>query len=77
MEILSVAAILLLVVFLLVVVITLISRYRMCPPDRILVVYGKLANGLSSRCYHGGSTFVIPFFQSYSYLELTPINIDI
>ncbi len=77
MEIIPILAILLLVVFLLVVVITLISRYRMCPPDRVLVVYGKLANGLSSRCYHGGSTFVIPFFQSYSYLDLTPINIDI
>jgi len=40
MGILSITATLLLVVFLLVVVITLISRYRMCPPDRILVVYG-------------------------------------
>jgi len=77
MEILPILAILLLVVFLLVVVVTLISRYRMCPPDRVLVVYGKLADGQSSRCYHGGSTFVIPFFQSYSYLDLTPINIDI
>lgn len=67
----------LIVVFVLIVAMTLISRYRMCPPDKILVVYGKLANGLSSKCYHGGSTFVIPFFQSYSYLDLTPINIDI
>ncbi|MBI2517455.1 MAG: flotillin family protein [Opitutae bacterium] len=65
------------VVFLLIIVITLISRYRMCPPDRILVVYGKLADGQSSKCYHGGSTFVIPFFQSYGYLDLTPINIEI
>lgn len=65
------------VVFLLIIVITLISRYRMCPPDRILVVYGKLAEGQSSKCYHGGSTFVIPFFQSYGYLDLTPINIEI
>lgn len=65
------------VVFLLIVMITLISRYRMCPPDRILVVYGKLADGQSSRCYHGGSTFVMPFFQSYGYLDLTPINIEI
>lgn len=64
-------------VFLLIIVITLISRYRMCPPDRILVVYGKLADGQSSKCYHGGSTFVIPFFQSYGYLDLTPINIEI
>jgi flotillin len=65
------------VIFLLIIVITLISRYRMCPPDRILVVYGKLAEGQSSKCYHGGSTFVIPFFQSYGYLDLTPINIEI
>lgn len=65
------------VIFLLIVMITLISRYRMCPPDRVLVVYGKLAEGQSSKCYHGGSTFVMPFFQSYGYLDLTPINIEI
>lgn len=65
------------VLFLIIVAVTLISRYRMCPPDRILVVYGKLANGLSSKCYHGGSTFVIPFFQSYGYLDLSPMNIEI
>lgn len=65
------------VVFLLIIVITLISRYRMCPPDRIMVVYGKLAEGQSSHCLHGGSTFVWPFFQSYGYLDLTPINIEI
>lgn len=68
---------LLLFVLVLVVVMTLVSRYRMCPPDRVLVVYGKLANGQSSRCYHGGSTFVMPFFQSYSYLNLTPLNIEL
>lgn len=65
------------VIFLVIVAMTLISRYRMCPPDRILVVYGKLANGQSSKCYHGGSTFVIPFFQSYGYLDLSPMNIEI
>ena len=77
MEIIHILLIAFAVVFVLIVAMTLISRYRMCPPDRILVVYGKLAAGQSSRCYHGGSTFVIPFFQSYAYLELTPINIEI
>ncbi|HLP02639.1 MAG TPA: SPFH domain-containing protein [Opitutaceae bacterium] len=77
MEIIHIILIAFAVVFVLIVAMTLISRYRMCPPDRILVVYGKLANGLSSKCYHGGSTFVIPFFQSYAYLDLTPINIEI
>src|ERR1044072_7456690 len=61
----------------LVIFLTLIARYRMCPPDRVLVVYGKLRQGQSSRCYHGGSTFVLPVLQSYSYLDLTPINIEL
>lgn len=65
------------VVFLLIIGMTLIARYRMCSPDKILVVFGKVGTGQSSRCYHGGSTFVLPFIQSYSYLDLTPINIDI
>jgi flotillin len=56
---------------------TLISRYRMCPPDRILVVYGRVGSGQSARCFHGGSTFVLPMLQSYSYLSLTPINIEL
>jgi flotillin len=67
-----------LIVFLvLVVFLTLISRYRMCPPDKILVVYGRVGSGQSARCYHGGSTFVLPILQSYQYLDLTPINIEI
>jgi flotillin len=56
---------------------TLISRYRMCPPDRILVVFGRVGTGQSARCFHGGSTFVLPMLQSYAYLELTPINIEL
>ena len=74
---LAIVGLAVLVLFLCIVAATLISRYRMCPPDRVLVVYGKVASGLSSRCYHGGATFVMPFFQSYAYLDLTPINIDI
>ncbi len=64
-------------VLFLVVFVTLISRYRMCPPDRILVVYGRVGGGQSARCYHGGSTFVLPVLQSYQYLDLTPINIEL
>ncbi len=61
----------------LVIFLTLISRYRMCPPDRVLVVYGRVGPGQSARCYHGGSTFVLPVLQSYQYLDLTPINIEL
>ena len=44
----------------------LFSRYRMCPPDKILIVFGKVGTGQPAKCYHGGSTFVLPVLQSYS-----------
>lgn len=53
------------------------SRYRRCPSDRILVVYGKVGGQKSANCFHGGACFVWPVFQDYSYLSLIPIPIDI
>jgi flotillin len=58
-----------------------LKRYKRCPSDKILVVYGKIAGGgvggLSARCYHGGAAFVWPVIQDYRYLDLTPMAIDI
>ena len=56
------------------------SRYKRCPPDRILVIYGRInagSTGLSARCYHGGGAFVWPIIQAHQFLDLTPIPIDI
>jgi len=56
------------------------SRYKRCPPDQILVVYGRTSakgTGASSSCYHGGGAFVWPVIQSSEFLDLTPIPIDI
>jgi flotillin len=53
------------------------SRYKRCPSDRILVVYGKVGGQKSARCYHGGAAFVWPVIQDYAFLNLTPIPIDI
>lgn len=53
------------------------TRYRRCPSNRILVVYGRLAKGQSARCYHGGGAFVLPLVQDYSYLDLIPLTINI
>jgi len=53
-------------------------RYKRCPSDRILVVYGKTAGkGKSANCYHGGASFIVPLFQDYAFLDLTPLTIDI
>jgi flotillin len=55
----------------------LISRYRMCPPDKILVVYGAIGGERSSKCHAGGAAFVLPILQSFGYLDLRPISIDV
>ncbi|MBE6291038.1 MAG: flotillin family protein [Bacteroidales bacterium] len=52
-----------------------IRRYRRCPSDKILVIYGSTGSG-SAKCIHGGGRFVWPIIQDYAYLNLTPISID-
>lgn len=75
MEILIPAAIL--VFFFVATVIAFASRYKRCPSDRLLVVYGKVAGGKSANCYHGGAAFIWPVIQGYQWLDLTPLPIDI
>ncbi len=58
------------------------SRYKRCPSDKILVIYGRIGKNKdgttrSSKCIHGGAQFVWPVIQSYSYLDLTPISIQV
>ena len=55
----------------------LASRYRRCPSDRILVVFGKVGAGQSARCIHGGGIFVWPLIQDYAYMSLRPMTISI
>ncbi len=54
----------------------ILKRYRRCPSDKILVIYGKTGKNNSAKCIHGGAAFIWPVFQSYSYLDLTPISIE-
>ena len=63
------------VVVVFVMIAAVVRRYRRCPSDKILVVYGKTGGG-SAKCIHGGGKFVWPIIQDYAYLSLTPISID-
>ena len=55
----------------------LANRYRKCPADKILVIYGSGNGGKkSANCVHGGGAFVWPVIQDYAYMSLTPIGID-
>jgi flotillin len=55
----------------------LASRYKRCPSNRILVIYGKVGGGNTAKCIHGGAAFVMPLVQDYAYLTLEPIQIEI
>ncbi len=62
------------VVFLL--FLTFISRYKRCPSNNILVIYGKTGSG-AAKCVHGGAAFVLPLLQDYKYLDLEPFVVPI
>lgn len=64
------------VLLLFVVVFFLASRYRRCPSNRVLVIWGTKGRK-ATQCFHGGGQFVWPIIQDYAYLSLEPLVIDI
>ena len=52
------------------------SRFKRCPSNKILVIYGKTGSG-AAKCIHGGAAFVWPLFQAFDYLELEPFVVPI
>lgn len=75
----------LIVVFVVIIFITILalfSRYKRCPSDKILVIYGKTgktAGGThrSAKTIHGGAAFIWPVIQNYAFLDLTPISLEV
>lgn len=65
------------ILFVFILLMVLIKRYKRCPSDRILVVYGKVGGGQSAKCIHGGAAFIMPVIQDYEFLDLTPISIEV
>lgn len=53
------------------------KRYKRCPSNRVLVIYGKVGTGETAKCVHGGAAFVLPLIQDYAYLSLEPIQIEV
>ena len=58
-------------------VILVVKRYKRCPSNKVLVIFGKVASGQSARCLHGGGAFVWPLIQDYAFLSLDPMQIEI
>lgn len=68
--------------FVFILIVSFFRRYKRCPSDRILVVYGKVGKGgtaesRSAKCIHGGAAFIWPVIQDYAFLDLTPFSIEI
>ena len=62
---LAVVVVLVLVMLMLVALV----RYKKCPSDKIMVIYGKISPNKdgtyrSAKCIHGGAALVLPFVQS-------------
>lgn len=55
----------------------LVKRYKRCPSNRVLVIFGKVGRGDTSRCIHGGAAFVMPLIQDHAFLNLEPIQIEV
>ena len=78
------------VVLVVLTLIGLMSRYRRCASDEILVVFGKAGKKsvtnpttgksetviLPSKIIHGGGTFVFPVIQDWRKMSLKPIQIQ-
>lgn len=58
-----------------VTILALVSRYKRCPSDKILVVYGR-TGGTSAKCIHGGGAFIWPVIQDFAFLDLKPLSIE-
>jgi flotillin len=59
------------------VLIFIATRFKRCPSNRVLVVYGKVGKDRTAKCIHGGGAFIFPLIQDYGFLDLLPRPIDI
>ena len=55
----------------------LVTRYKRCASDEILVVYGRVGGGRASKCIHGGATMVWPLIQDFKKISLTPLTLNV
>ena len=66
------------ILFLVAIVIFFAQRYKRCPPDKVMVVYGRTDKGKASRTIHGGAALVWPLVQTtHPYTDSNYINIDL
>ena len=78
----AVPIVIVVVLILFMLILLVATRVKRCPSDKIMVIYGKVSKAKdgthrSAKCVHGGTEFIVPLFQSYAFLDLTPISISV
>lgn len=56
-------------------------NYKKCPPNKVLVVYGRKSKGAGQeargyRLITGGSAFVLPLFEDYTFIGLETFSVE-
>ena len=73
----AVIAIFAFILIIVAMVIFFAQRYRRCPPDKVIVIYGRSGGQSAAKTVHGGGILVWPLIQDYAYLDLKPMSIQI
>lgn len=61
-----------------IITVMFLTRYRRCPSNQVLVIYGKFTGSATgTRCLHGGARLVLPLVQDYAFMSLEPIQIEV
>ena len=74
MNVFIIAGVIALVVIL--TVVGILTRYKKCRSDEVLIVYGKTKGKTSAKCYHGGAAFVWPVIQGHAVMSMRPMQIQ-
>jgi flotillin len=72
----SAALTMILLIIVIVCLLFFVNRYKRCPSNQILVIYGNTGQG-AARCVHGGAALVWPVVQSFAWLDLEPFVVPI
>ena len=65
------------VVMLAAILLLLLKYYKRCPPNCLLVIWGRTDIRGTPRVLHGGAVFVLPLLQDFAYMSLEPIDVEL
>jgi flotillin len=66
------------VIIIIALFILVIKQYKICPNDKVMVIYGAGSSAASgARIVQGGGALVIPFLQNFRYMSLAPMSISV